>query len=116
RAARRDLARVRLLVDAALAARLPLEVLDDVGHVDGRSIDARFTERAIEQLARRSDERVPAQVFVVPRLLADEHQLRFLRAFAEDRLRAAAPQIARLTVLRGAADLVDRRPIGNQLR
>ena len=37
----RDLAGVRLRVDAPLAARLPFEVFDDVGHVDVATVDAR---------------------------------------------------------------------------
>ena len=42
-----DLARVRLLVDAALPARLPLEMLHDVGDVDGdRSIPAASSARS----------------------------------------------------------------------
>ena len=53
-----DLAGVRLLVDAPLAARLPLEVLDDVGDVDRCAVDAGVLERAVEQLAGRADERM----------------------------------------------------------
>ena len=66
---------VRLLVDAPLAARLPLEVLHDVGDVDGGAIDAGLRERAVEQLAGRADERMAGEIFRVARLLADQHQL-----------------------------------------
>src|SRR5690242_1655354 len=45
RPTRRDFARVGLLVNAPLPARLPFEVLDDVGDVDNGAIDARFAER-----------------------------------------------------------------------
>jgi len=38
---------------AALAARLPFEVFDRVGDVDGIAIDARFPQRAVEQLTGR---------------------------------------------------------------
>jgi hypothetical protein len=48
RTTRRDLGGVRFFVDAFLAARLPLEVLHDVGHVDLRAVDARFFECFVE--------------------------------------------------------------------
>src|SRR3954447_21825256 len=113
--ARRDLTGVRLLVDPPLAARLPFEVLDDIGDVDGGAIDAGVDEGAIEQLAGRSDEGMAAQVFVVARLLADEHQLRPFPAFAKHRLRAAQPEVARLALFRGRTNLVDSGTIRNQL-
>src|SRR5207244_8109759 len=62
RPARRNLAGVRFLVNASLAARLPLEVLDDVGDEDRGAIDAGVLERAIEQLAGRSDEWMSREV------------------------------------------------------
>src|SRR3954470_23659276 len=74
RSARADLAGARLLVNAPLAARLPLEMLHDVGDINDRAIDARIGERAIEEFAGRTDERVAAHVLGVPWLLADEHQ------------------------------------------
>src|SRR4051795_10800668 len=46
RPARGDLGAVRLGVDSPLAARLELEMLDDVGHVDEFAIDASLFERA----------------------------------------------------------------------
>src|SRR5581483_5725678 len=98
RTARRDLRRVRFLVNAALAARLPFEMLDDVGDVDRRAIDAGVDERAIEQLAGRADERVAGEVFLIARLLADQHQLGLACAFAEHGLRTAQIQIAGLAV------------------
>src|SRR4051812_5791245 len=48
RTAGRDLDRVRLLVNAALAARLPLEVLHGIGDVHLLSIDAGLYERFVE--------------------------------------------------------------------
>ena len=54
RAARRDFRRARLLVNPPLAARLPLEMLDDVGDVGRRPVDARGFQRAIEKLDRKS--------------------------------------------------------------
>src|SRR5438874_3955747 len=63
RPARRNFAGVWLFVDPAFATRLPLEVLHDVGHVDGVAIDARFLERAVEQTACGPDKRPPREIF-----------------------------------------------------
>jgi hypothetical protein len=98
-AARRDLARVGFLVNAPLAARFPLEVLDDVGHIHGSPIDRHLREHAIQELACRSDKGTAGEIFGVARLLADQHQLGPSAAFAEDGLRAALPEIAGAAVL-----------------
>ena len=82
-------------MNAPLAARLPLEVLHDVGDVDRRPVDPRLDERAIEQTARRPDERTPRQILFVPRLLAHEHHARVTRAFAEHGLRPTLVELAR---------------------
>ena len=83
-----DLAGVGLFVDAALAAPLELEMLDRVGDVGALAVDSRLRERAIEQLPGRPDERTPGQILLIARLLADEHDLRVERPFAEHRLGA----------------------------
>jgi len=98
-----DLARVRLLVDAPLAAlarRDPLEVLHGVGHVRLPAIDARRGERRRQQLARRADERVALPVLLIARLLADQEQRRVRQPFAEHRLRGPLPERAGLTAAR----------------
>src|SRR5438093_10521924 len=114
-AAGRNLGRVGLLMNPALAARLPLEVLHDVGDVDRSAIDARSFERAIEQLACGADEWTPGEIFGVARLLAHQHQLGLTRAFAEDGLRAVLPQVASLTRLRYDSDVREALPIPFQL-
>jgi len=67
------LARIGLAVDPPLAARLPLEVLDHVGDVDLRPIDADFRQRLVEDSSGRPDKRVAGAILVVARLFADEH-------------------------------------------
>jgi hypothetical protein len=91
RAARADFVRVRFLVNAPLAARLPFEMLDDVRDVDAPAVDAGFDERAVEEFPGRAHEWMPAQILFVPRLLADQHQLRRRRAFTENGLGPALP-------------------------
>src|SRR5215204_5559463 len=44
-----DLGPARLLVDPALALRLPLEVLDDIRDVCGRAVDAGLLHRLVEE-------------------------------------------------------------------
>ena len=75
RAAGGDLLGVRLLVDAALALGRPLEVLDDIGDVDLRAVDARRFECLVEHAAGGADEGKALLVLLVAGLLADEHHL-----------------------------------------
>src|SRR5688572_27230947 len=56
------------LVNAALASRFPLEVLDRVGEVDRVARDSRFRECLVEQRARGTDERLSLSVLLISRL------------------------------------------------
>ena len=89
-----DLAPVRLRVDPALAARCPLEVLDDVRHVGGAAVDSSILERLIEQSAGGADERLSLTVLAVSRLLPDQHQPCGGSPGAEHGLRSRPPQLA----------------------
>src|SRR5712691_2639219 len=68
-----DLRGIRLLVDAPLAARLPFEVLHHVGDIDAAAIDARFLQGLVQEVAGRPHKGPALKVFLVSRLLADEH-------------------------------------------
>ena len=94
RAAGPHLVRGGRLVDPALAAWVPLEVLHHVRDVDQAPVDAGLGEGAVEQFAGRPNERYPRQILLVPGLLADEHQLGAARPCAEYRLGRVTPQIA----------------------
>src|SRR5690349_16736503 len=96
RAAGFDLVRARLLMDPQFALADPLEVFDRVGDVNRAALDSGLLQRLVENLARRADERMALKVFLVARLLADQHDLRILRAFSEDGLSGVAPQVASL--------------------
>src|SRR5437867_1915098 len=96
RQTRADFDGIGLGMDAALAARLPLEVFHQVGDISYTPIDSCFLERPIEQFAGATDERLASEVFVITGLLAHKHHLSFHRAFAENRLCAAFPQIETL--------------------
>ncbi len=69
-----DFAGAGLLVDAALAARLPFEMLDGIGDVDVVAIDAGVGEAAIEKKSGGADKRRAFAVFTVAGLLADEDE------------------------------------------
>ncbi len=98
-----DLARPRRLVEAALAAWPPFEVLDRIGQVDGLARDRGFLQGAIEQASGRPHKGLALAVLLVPRLLSHQHQLSACPPFAEDRLRRVLPQIASTAALRGPA-------------
>ena len=74
-----------------LAARFPAEMLDRVGEIELGRRDARFRQRAPQEFTRRADERFSLLVFLVARLLADQHQARLARTFAGHPLRGSRP-------------------------
>jgi hypothetical protein len=90
-------------------------VLDDVGHVDLRPVDAGRLHRAVEQPARRPDERLTGQVLTIARLLANEHQPRVARAIAEDRLRGVGVETAAAALLRRRAQRRQRLSGGKEV-
>src|SRR5262249_13177354 len=89
-----DLARVGLLVEAPLAARLVLEVLHGIGDVDVAPLDARRFQSLIEYLAGGSGEGQSGQICLVARLLADQHQRSVGRPLAEHGLGRVLVEIA----------------------
>ena len=78
-------------MNAALAARLPAEMLDRVGQVEIGRRDGRFAKQSPQQLARGSDERLALPILVIAGHLADQHEARFPGAFAGNALRRALP-------------------------
>ena len=94
-------------MDAPLSARLPLEVLDRIGEVDGIARDAGISERLVEECACRADERLALTIFLITRLLADEQHLRPLRTSTEDHLRRVFVEIATAAVMCGRVQCAD---------
>ena len=101
-------------MQAALAARLPAEVLHRVREIGLLASDARELERVVEHAARGADEGVALDVLVVARLLADEHEMRAARPLAEDGLRRLPPEIAALAAGRRRAHLVEIARLGHE--
>ena len=75
-----DFARVRLLVDPALAARLPLEVLHRVRQIHPGRISAGFDDGLAQEAAGWPDERFALRVFVGTGAFADKQPLGVLIA------------------------------------
>jgi hypothetical protein len=84
-------------VDAPLAARRPLEVLDRIRHPAAVPRDVGVGESAIEQPPGRADERTAGSILVVARLLPDEHDRRVGGAVAPHGLGGVAIERARDT-------------------
>ena len=81
----------RFLMDTPLAARLILEMLHGVCHVDLPTIDARIGKRAVQDLASRAHEGPPFEILAVTRLLADQHHERALASLPKDCLSRVLP-------------------------
>jgi hypothetical protein len=62
---------------------LPLELFNDISDVDLESIDSDFLQDFVKELSRRADEGMADLVFVVARLLPDEHHARRRWSFSE---------------------------------
>src|SRR5260370_39105062 len=95
----------RFLVNAPLAALFEFEVLDGIGDVNIRPVDACLFERAGQQTAGGSDKRLPGKIFLIARLLAYHHDAGTRRAFTENRLSGVAVEFTAFAFLRGLAQL-----------
>jgi hypothetical protein len=85
----------RLFVDAAFPAGRPFKMFDDVGDVSELPINTGFNQSLIKKPSGGSDERMPRQIFFIPRLLPDEHHRRFAHAtFSKNCLGRVLIQIA----------------------
>ena len=83
---------IGLGMQALLAGRGELEMLDRVGQIDLAPLDTGRSQCPIQQLAGRAHERPPRQILGVARLFAHNHQARVRRAFAEHGLRGRPAQ------------------------
>lgn len=81
------LAAVWMFVEPALAALLVFEVLHRIGHISRAAVKSHLRERLIENASGGSDKGPANAVFLIARLLADQHDQRPDRAFAKYGLR-----------------------------
>jgi len=73
-------------------------MLDRVGDVNLIAIDSRLRQRAIEDFSSRPDKRFSGDIFIIPRLLADQHDRRAFWSFAENGLRRAFVKMTRRAI------------------
>jgi hypothetical protein len=99
---------IRFLMNSTLAAFFEFEVFDGIRNLDTQPVDACIAQGPIEQAASRADEGLSLTVLLVARLLADEHDGRRLRTFAEDGLCSVFVKIASPARLNSLAQLRQR--------
>lgn len=63
---------------------------NDIGDVDVLALHANRLDNSRQQLTGPSNERLPLEIFIPPRRLADKHQLRMRIADTKDDMRSAA--------------------------
>jgi hypothetical protein len=89
-----------------------LEMLDCVGDESFVTRDACITECLIENTAGGSNERLAGEIFLIARLLADQHERSMARSFTGNRLRGVAVQRAACATALGLGQMskrLDRR-------
>jgi len=95
-------------VQPPLPARLELEMLDRIGHVNAPAIDAGLLERLVQKKPGGSHERAAGEILAISRLLADQHEGGAARAFAGHRLRGVAIERAARAASFGCGELLQR--------
>ena len=109
-----DLGSSGFLVDAALASFFELEMLDDVGKVDVRPVNAGVGKGTVQQFSSGADEGMTLDVFFVAGFLADKDQVGMGWAFAKDGLRCIAVQIAAPAMLHGLPEFGQGWALGDE--
>jgi hypothetical protein len=87
----------RLLVNASFAALRwgPLEVFHNVCDIHLVPIDAGLSQTLVEEFSGRSNEWSTGTIFLIPRLLAHQHDGGSRISLAKDSLCGSFPKIAR---------------------
>src|SRR3546814_17736278 len=67
----------------SLAPLFEFEMLDRIGDIDLRPVDSRLAERSVEDLTRRTNERLSCQIFPVAGLFTNKQHPRINSAFPE---------------------------------
>src|SRR5437016_14589683 len=71
-------------MNAAFPTRLPLEMLDGIRDVNFIAFNSRFLERAIKKLPGRANKWFADHVFLISRLLSEQHEPCGFRADAKN--------------------------------
>src|SRR3546814_18714748 len=67
----------------SLAPLFEFEMLDRIGDIDLRPVDSRLAERSVEDLTRRTNERLSCQIFPVAGLFTNKQHPRTTSDFPE---------------------------------
>jgi hypothetical protein len=89
-------------------------MLDRIGHIGRVAFDPGLGERAIEQTTSRTDKRFAGEIFLIPWLLADQHDASGFLPLAENRLRGVAPQRTVAAMASIFAQSCKARPFGSR--
>lgn len=68
-----------------LAPHLVFKMFDGIGDVGVVAEDTGFLQRGIENAACRTDKRFAGEIFLIARLLADQHEVGLARSLARHR-------------------------------
>jgi len=90
-------------MNPALPTRLPFEVFHRVRDVNFLAINSRFFEGLIHDFSSGSNEGFTLLIFVIARLLADQHDRCVFRAFAKHGLCSPLVKMTRFAFARRVA-------------
>src|SRR3546814_20662428 len=74
-----DFTGIGLGMQPSLAPLFAFEMLDRIGDIDLRPVDSRLAERSVEDLTRRTNDRLSCQIFPVAGMLTNKSHLRLKR-------------------------------------
>ena len=103
-------------MNAALALRLPFEMLDGVGDVGFFAIDSSFLQSAVQQFSSGSYKGPALQILLIAGLLPYKHNFRMFRAVAKHGLRGVSPKVTSFAVFGASAKVVKRFHLREKLR
>jgi hypothetical protein len=92
----------RLLMQTALAAKFPLEVLDCICNVNRTALDSCLFHASTEEFSRRSNKWLSRLVFLVSRLFADEQDRGARRTLSKYGLSCFTEKVASAAILGGS--------------
>lgn len=80
-----DVDEVRLLMKAAPVTIHETEMFNGIRDIKTRSLEADLTQSLVKQGTGRTDKGATGEIFLITRLLPDQHDFRIKSAFPEDR-------------------------------
>src|SRR3546814_7656558 len=81
----------------SLAPLFEFEMLDRIGDIDLRPVDYRLAERSVEDLTRRTNERLSCQIFPVAGLFTNKQHPRINSAFRSEAHTSELQSLMRIT-------------------